>query len=130
MYKSYNYHDTYIHGGDLSSKSSIDEYIERVTRLQRIPSVVSDYPVEELDKHFEKNIHVNSDENRAHGPHKRARDVHKKVYFGEHEKAIEIERDEKREIYRGKTIDLKADGYIMQKHKNFEMCKFDTFKAN
>ncbi|KAL3628897.1 hypothetical protein CASFOL_027943 [Castilleja foliolosa] len=132
MQRSYNYRD--------GSKSSIDEYIERVTRMQQMPSVLSDYPEvtkrhEDHHHHPIKIISPNHDDRQHQAPetHKKARDyTHKKVYFTEHDDNIAIEigtRGKKHDAYVEKSIDLEADGYITQKHKNFESCKYDTFKA-
>ncbi|KAL8057262.1 hypothetical protein ABFX02_04G173000 [Erythranthe guttata] len=94
------------------SRFSTDEYLEKITRMHRIFNNNSPH-VEKNDDRKGKISRVNHENNRA------PEVVQKKVHFVEHEKT---------ENSKDKTIDAEADGFITQKHKKFELCKWDTFK--
>lgn len=132
MSRTYEYHDSNYYGGD--SRSSVDEYLERINRMQRTPSVIDDYSdaphahkfynnnspyAEKHDDHHVKISHVNHQH--------QAPEEHKKVHFSEHQRTVEIGRDGNREVYAEKTIDVEADGFIQQRHKNFDSSS--TFRA-
>ncbi|KAL8457959.1 hypothetical protein ACS0TY_034900 [Phlomoides rotata] len=118
------YQESNYYGGD--SMSSIDEYLERVNRLQRMPTVNDDYsdiPVhrspypEKHNDHNMKIFHANS--------YQPAPEVHKKVHFTE--KSVEIDRSGKHQVYDEKAIDVEADGFIQKRHRHFESSS--TFKV-
>ncbi|KAI3464138.1 hypothetical protein Pfo_020801, partial [Paulownia fortunei] len=131
MSRSYEYHSSSssYYGGD--SKSSTDEYLERINRMLRTPTVITDFP------HF-PNVHEvlnnNSTYVEEHEDHQKkisqlnhqTPEVHKKVHIVEHEKTTEVGRDGKRE---DKTIDVEADESIQKKHKNFGLYKWFTLKV-
>lgn len=132
MYRSYDYHN---------SRSSY-RASERLDWLQRMPSMIADTPYfpnmhevlnnrpvhieENYDHHKKKKSDKNkkSDKKNHQNP-----EGHKKVHFAENEKKIEVSRDGKHDDHENKSIDDKADGYIEQKHKGFELCKWDTFRV-
>ncbi|KAL8057263.1 hypothetical protein ABFX02_04G173100 [Erythranthe guttata] len=105
-----NYEFSSYHGGD--SRFSTDEYLQKINRMHRIFNNSSSH-AEKNDDRTGKTSRMNHEKNRA------PEVVHKKVHFVENEKT---------ENSKGKTIDAEADGFITQKHKKFELCKWDTFK--
>ncbi|KAL2243668.1 UNVERIFIED_CONTAM: hypothetical protein Sindi_0484800 [Sesamum indicum] len=134
MRRSFEYHHDNYYVED--SESSIDEYLDRVTRMQRTPTVICDYPdvqhahksrhnhppyAEKHEHHHVKNFRGSH----QHHPH----ELHKKVHFVEQESVTEVGRDRKCEVYQEKSIDVEAEGFIQQHHKNFELSKWDTFKV-
>lgn len=118
------YQESNYYGGD--SMSSIDEYIERVNRLQRMPTVDEDYanipvhksayPARHGDHHLQI-FHANN--------YQPAPEVHKKLHYSE--EIFEIDRNGKHEKHEEKTIDIEADGFIQQRHRDFESSS--TFKV-
>lgn len=55
---------------------------------------------------------------------------HKKVHFVEQKNFTQIvEPNDGKFIVCEESIDEEADGFIMQKHKKFELAKWDTFKG-
>ncbi|KAL8529961.1 hypothetical protein ACS0TY_007145 [Phlomoides rotata] len=135
MYRSYNYHSS-----SSSYYSASDEDLERLDRLQRMPSMIADTPyfpnvhevlnnhpvhVEENYNHHKKK---KSDKNNKSDKINRQSPGHKKVHFAENEKT-DVSRDGKRDAHEGKSIDAEADGFIQQKHRGFELCKWDTFRV-
>lgn len=110
----------------------MDDYLERITAMKRCPTMTPDYPnfpnVHEVMSHNtpcrEKPVyHVNH--HKHHVPQE-----HKKVHFFKHIEVTEI--DDCGKPHKGheyKSIDSEADGFIQQKHRNFELCKWDTFKV-
>lgn len=128
MQRSYESQESSSYGGE--SMASIDEYLERVTRMQRMPSMISaDYAeIPVAHKVFDKSPHpeffnVNHHQHQVPSP---SEVQHKKVHFVEHDTVVEVGRDGKREVREERTIDVEADGFIQQKHRNFNA---STFKA-
>lgn len=121
MQRNYDYHD---------SRSSINDYLERITRMQRMPTMISDFPqfpnVHEILDNNSKKMGKRDDQSgkisRVNHEKRQSPEVHKKVHF------VEVERDGKSRGGEDKTIDAEADGFIQKKHNNFELCKWDTFK--
>ncbi|PIN14875.1 hypothetical protein CDL12_12488 [Handroanthus impetiginosus] len=138
MRRSYEYHN---------SKSPIDEYLERLTQMQKTPTIIVDYPpfptvhetlnnnptpTNKHDDHPKIMSHVNHQKQQAPETHKKvhfaeqgkgdvqAPETHKKVHFAE---------QGKHDVHEGKSIDVEADGFIQQKHRTFELRKWDTFKV-
>ncbi|KAL3655405.1 hypothetical protein CASFOL_001191 [Castilleja foliolosa] len=107
------------------SITPMDEYLERITRMQRTPTLIVDYP------NF-PNVHEilnNSTHVEKHGDGQEKKTKHqKKVQIVEPEKKAEAVKDGKIEIFPGKTIDNRAAGFINWNHNNFALCKWDTFK--
>lgn len=124
MSRIYDYQESNYYGGD--SMSSIDEYIERTNRLQRLPTLNEDYsdiPVHRSaypEKH--NNHHINMFQANKY---QAAPEVHKKLHFSE--KSVEVDRNGKHQVYEEKTIDVEADGFIQKRHRNFELSS--TFKV-
>ncbi|KAH6803269.1 hypothetical protein C2S51_034715 [Perilla frutescens var. frutescens] len=125
MHTSYGYH---------SSSYSMDEYLERLDRIQRMPSMMGEYPSfpnvhEVLNKQptnsEENNHHQKKVTNKNHNQ-KNHQNPEKKVHFAEHDKK---RTEAGKHVVEDKSVDLEADGYIEQKHKGFELCKWDTFKV-
>ncbi|CAI9112750.1 OLC1v1013239C1 [Oldenlandia corymbosa var. corymbosa] len=132
MRRSFDYGRGPQYGWDTTSL----EYTEHITRMERMPSMIIDAPYnpsvpsrlhdkvifeeEWEDKHQQVNHYKHQSD-----------DSKKKVQFADHEeKTIEIIRDGKGEqVYVEQDINMRADGFIKQKHKNFEMQKWATFKA-
>ncbi|KAL2465391.1 Uncharacterized protein Adt_41242 [Abeliophyllum distichum] len=152
MFRRPEHQGTHQNGWDSPPPTS--EYIEYVT--QRKPIVFTDVPhstnvhdvydnkvvyTEKFDpyhhhenspvKHHEKYDPYNHHENSPakHHEQRYVPEGHKKVHFVEHTRSTEIDRDGKHEVYEEKTIDMEADGYIQQKHKNFDNCNRGAFKA-
>lgn len=76
------------------------------------------YPV----MHHEHLVPVPGKHHESHVP-----EVHKKVHFVE--KITEIDRDGKHEVIEETRIDMEADDYIQQKHKNFDKYKRGSSKV-
>uniref|UniRef100_A0A2P2NN11 Uncharacterized protein n=1 Tax=Rhizophora mucronata TaxID=61149 RepID=A0A2P2NN11_RHIMU len=51
----------------------------------------------------------------------------KKVHISEHENVIIEDRNGNYEVVK-ESVDVEADGFIMQKHQGFQLCKWKTFK--
>ncbi|KAL8097919.1 hypothetical protein AgCh_030874 [Apium graveolens] len=86
-------------------------YHDHLLRIERMPSVVTDLP-------RYPNIYMMLNNNNNATTHKgEAPQGHKKVHFIKKEKTKEA------------SIDAEADGFIRQKHKKFELTKWETFKA-
>ncbi|KAK4438547.1 hypothetical protein Salat_0189100 [Sesamum alatum] len=134
MRRSYDYHHGNYYVED--SESSIDEYLECVTRTQRTPAVVCDYP-EAPHAHKTRHNHPAYAEKHDHNHvkifhgnhHHQPPELHKKVHFVKQESSTDVGRDGKRHVYEEKSIDVEAEGFIQQHHKNFELSKWDTFKV-
>ncbi|GER27067.1 S-adenosyl-L-methionine-dependentmethyltransferases superfamily protein [Striga asiatica] len=105
-------------------RSPMDDYLERITRMQRTPTEITDYP------HF-PNVHEIFINNLTHADNQKSQNPKpsKKVHIVEQEKDTEAGKHEKVKVIQGKTIDFQADGFIKWNHKNFALCKWDTFKG-
>ncbi|KAL2253927.1 UNVERIFIED_CONTAM: hypothetical protein Sindi_0187400 [Sesamum indicum] len=113
--------NSYYKGG---SNSSIDEYLERITRMLRTPTVIPDYP------HF-PNVHkvlnnsspyVEKNNHNMYNQKHQAPEVQNKVHFVERETAIGVGG----EVI---NIDVEDDGFTQDKQNGFGLCKWDTFKV-
>lgn len=129
MSRMYEYHESPYYGGN--SMSSVDEYLDRINRMHRAPTMIDNFSSEAPRTHPP---HHNSSayaekhsDRRVKTFHQAPEVVRKKVHFTEHEKHVEVERHGEREAYEEKTIDMEADGFIQKRHKNFESC--NTFKG-
>ncbi|KAK4427086.1 hypothetical protein Salat_1477500 [Sesamum alatum] len=118
--------NNYYKGG---SNSAMDEYLERITRMLRTPTVIPDYPhfpnvhqvLDNSSPYVEKHNHTMY--NQKH----RAPEVQNKVHFVEHKTATGV--GGKHEVYEDITIDVETDGFTQDKQNGFGLCKWDTFKV-
>lgn len=64
-------------------------------------------------------------------PHEEKKNHHeKKVHFEEHEKKVVCDSDGNCRVNEEEeNIDAVAGGFIQDKHRAFELCKWKTFKA-
>ena len=115
MSRSYDYH---------SSSYSMDEYLERLNRIQRMPSMIGDCPNFPNVHEVLNNNPTNKDKNKYH--QKNQQSPEKKVHFAE--KDMQVAEAGKHGV-EDKSIDVEADGFIKKKHKGFALCKWDTFKV-
>ncbi|KAL0385138.1 UNVERIFIED_CONTAM: hypothetical protein Sradi_2908100 [Sesamum radiatum] len=113
--------NSYCKGG---SNSSIDEYLERITRMLRTPTVIPDYP------HF-PNVHkvlnnsspyVEKNNHNMYNQKHRAAEVQNKLHFVEHKTAIGVGGEDI-------NIDVEDGGFTQDKQNGFGLCKWDTFKV-
>lgn len=96
-----------------------NEYLDHIKRMERSPTMHPDLPLyPNVHSLFKNGSGSNGQEKKCTPPQSQ-----KKVHFAE---AAELTKNEKIET---KNIDMEADGYIKQKHMNFELHKWRTFKA-
>lgn len=107
----------------------MDEYLERLDRIQRMPSMMGEYPNfpnvhEILNKKPTNTEEINNRQKKVSNKnHHQSPEVQKKVRFVEHDKKkTEVGKHDVEE----KSIDAEADGFIQQRHKGFALCKWDT----
>ncbi|KAG6413341.1 hypothetical protein SASPL_126050 [Salvia splendens] len=115
MSRSYDYH---------SSSYSMDEYLERLNRIQRMPSMIGDCPNYPNVHEVLNKKPTNKDKNKYH--QKNQQSPEKKVHFAEIDMQV---ADAGKHGVEDKSIDVEADGFIKKKHKGFALCKWDTFKV-
>ncbi|KAL2515623.1 uncharacterized protein Fot_29594 [Forsythia ovata] len=126
MSRSYDHHSSHHNGG--TTRSSASDYLEYITRMQRMPTMIPDIP------HY-PNVHEVLNNNATYvekheNHHKNVSPgMHKSFHFVEHEENTEIDKNGKGEVHEEKSIDIEADGFIAAKHKSFDLCKWGTFKA-
>ncbi|KAL7204570.1 hypothetical protein ACSBR2_017612 [Camellia fascicularis] len=110
-----------------------NDYHSHVSRMERMPSVLTDVPhYPNVHRIFNNTTTVYEEEDgsghnqkKHHEPQVRA----KKVQFVEHEEVIgETDKNGNNVKVYKENVDVEADGFIKQKHKNFELCKWATFK--
>lgn len=111
------------------------DYHSHVSRMERMPSVLTDVPHypnihmifntrPKVAAYEEENGNGNQQQQRQQEPP--ATEAHKKVKFVE--QTVAIEKDgAKREVCK-KSVDEDVEGFIQQRRKNFELCKWATFK--
>ncbi|OIS96128.1 hypothetical protein A4A49_21726 [Nicotiana attenuata] len=97
--------------------TSSNEYLDHIKRMERSPTMHPDLPLyPNVHSLFKNGIVSNGQEKKCTTPQSQ-----KKVHFLEPK--AELTKNEE------KNIDMEADGYIKQKHINFELHKWRTFKA-
>lgn len=108
----------------------MDEYLERLDRIQRMPSMMGDYPSFPNVHEVLNDKPSNADENNYHQKKVTNKNHHqsseKNVHFAEPDKKM---NEVGKHVVDEKSVDVEADGFIKQKHKGFELCKWDTFKV-
>lgn len=113
-----------------------EEYHEHLSRIARLPSIhpnVPQYP----NVHTAFNNRVTRDEEiESHHHHQLHNHNHRSPHFVEKVEVIEFKeerlehnRDGDFEVFE-EAVDVKADGFIAQKHQGFGLCKWNTFKAH
>ncbi|KAH6815785.1 hypothetical protein C2S51_020605 [Perilla frutescens var. frutescens] len=122
MSRIYEYNESPYYGGN--SISSIDEYLDRINRMHRMPTMIEESPQPQTPP---RPHHNNSVHQEKHHQYHEAPQLHRKVHFTEHEKHVEIDRHHNHEVYEERTIDMEADGFIQKRHKSFDSCT--TFKG-
>lgn len=114
------------------------DYHSHVARMERMPSVLTDVP------HY-PNIHMmfntrpkvaayeeeNGNGNQQQQQRRRqqeppATEAPKKVKFVE--QTVKTEKDGAKSEVSKKSVDEEVEGFIQQRRKNFELCKWATFK--
>lgn len=94
--------------------SSIDEYLDRINRMHRTPTMIDNFS----EAHHNSSAYPEKhSDHRVNIFHQAPEVVHKKVHFTQH---VEVDRHGSNEVYEEKTIDMEADGFIQKRHKNFE----------
>lgn len=119
MHRSYEYHN---------SSYSMDEYLERLDRIQRMPSLIGEYPSFPNVHEVLNNKTTNKDEAKNHQK-KVAKENHHQKNHQNAEKKVHFSEQDKKPKEEEKSIDAEADGFIQKKHKGFALCKWDTFKV-
>ncbi|KAH7866793.1 hypothetical protein Vadar_025087 [Vaccinium darrowii] len=114
------------------------DYHSHLTRMERTPTVVTDVPHypnvhmlfnnrTKVVEYEDDNVNHNQQQQRRRQPEPPVAEAHKKVHFVE--ETIEIDDNgEKSEVHK-KSVDEEAEGFIQNRRKNFELCKWNTFKA-
>ncbi|MGI4329209.1 hypothetical protein ACR2WG_26790, partial [Klebsiella pneumoniae] len=100
------------------------DYHSHISRMARMPSVLTDVPQY-------PNVHriFNNKLSTTQGDDSAQVTTHNKVQFVE---TTEIDKSgaTTREVLYEKTVDDDADGFIQQRRKNFELCKWATYRPN
>ena len=136
MSRSYDYHQNFQYGWNSTSQ----EYIEHITRMERMPSMATDVPhFPSIYKAFNSQVTDNQviceEEHEDHlplvnHPKHQAPEARKKVHFVEQERrAADVDRNRKTEVHKEIDVDMAADGFINHNHKNFGLYKWATFKS-
>ncbi|XWS47645.1 hypothetical protein CRYUN_Cryun13aG0001900 [Craigia yunnanensis] len=128
MRRSYGYTPRQNSGWDTTSQ----DYHAHLSRMERMPTIIPGAPqypnVHKAFNNkytFEEEVEFQEEQNRKqHSPKSQ-----KKVQVVEHVETIQETRDENCEVYEETAVDVDADGYIQQKHKGFELCKWKTFRV-
>lgn len=128
--ENYANNQPYNHGWNTISPH---EYHAHPSSTERTPGVVTaDFPPHQnVRMTFNNKITYEDDEaphvmNRQRQNHHHAPQAHKKVHFVEQEKFLDQKNG--KFVVHEESIDAEADGFIMQKHKKFELAKWETFK--
>ncbi|KAF5743727.1 hypothetical protein HS088_TW08G00314 [Tripterygium wilfordii] len=119
------YENRHRHGWDTTS----DDYLAHISRIERMPSVITDVPqYPNVHKVFNNKLTYEEEPPRKeHSP----KDHKKKVQVIETiEEVSNPKGQDHEEIFMEETVNSGADGYIQQKHKGFELCKWKTFKLH
>ncbi|EOY20890.1 Uncharacterized protein TCM_012229 [Theobroma cacao] len=130
MRRSNGYTPRQNSGWDTTSQ----DYRAHLARMERQPTMIpgaSQYPT--VHKAF--NNKYSSEEEvvefkEEHHQKQRSPKSEKKVQIVEHVETIEETTDGNYEVHEETTVDVEAGGYIQQKHKAFELCKWKTFKVH
>ncbi|GFZ17374.1 Kynurenine 3-monooxygenase [Actinidia chinensis var. chinensis] len=115
------------HGWDTTSH----DYHSHISRVARMPSVLTDVPqYPNVHMIFNNKVATKPEDvaqQKHHDPPQAT--THKKVQFVE-TTGIDKSRTTTRETACEKTIDEEADGFIQQRRKNFELCKWATYRES
>ncbi|KAL5750607.1 hypothetical protein ACOSP7_025210 [Xanthoceras sorbifolium] len=124
MQRSYDYPPRKQYGWDTTSH----DYHSHIAEIERMPSVLNEVPhYPNVHKVF-KNKYTYGEENETQQeqPQKNTSPKsRKKVQMSEHVEIVESKSE-----VQDKNVDVQADGFIKQKHKGFELCKWKTFRLH
>ena len=110
-------------GSDYFNRPTSNDYHSHISRMARMPSVLTDVPqYPNVHRMFNNKLSTTQDD-----PAQMT--THNKVQFVE---TTETDRSgaTTREVMYEKTVDDDADGFIQQRRKNFELCKWATYRPN
>ncbi|XAR67973.1 hypothetical protein NMG60_11002937 [Bertholletia excelsa] len=116
---SENYYSGRRPGWDTTS----DDYHSHLTRMVRMPSVIPDMP---RYPNFHARFNKSSEETESvyePKPPETQNPGRKKVQFSSGEGGVNGSRETQ------EGVDSEASGYLQQRRKNFELCKWSTFKV-
>ncbi|XP_048136430.1 uncharacterized protein LOC125315454 isoform X1 [Rhodamnia argentea] len=132
MYRSGERHSLQQNGWDTTSQ----DYHEHLSRVAKMPSIhpnVPQYP--NVHSAFHNKV-ASEEENESHHNHHQHNHNRRSPQFQEKVEVMEF-KEERFEHNRGKdtdvfeeVVDVKADDFIQQKHRRFELCKWNTFAAH
>lgn len=100
-------------------------YHDHVLRIERMPSVITDLP-RYPNIYMMLNNHNNATAHKDEEPRLITNTSHHKNQAPQGDKKVHFVKQEKTN---GGSIDAQADGFIRQKHKKFELSKWETFNA-
>lgn len=128
MLRSYNSNQNqYQYSWD---KTTPYEYHEHMSIIESSPGVLPDVSrYVNAQMLFNKKVAYEEERGRPVHPYEKiqACAAHKKVHFVENEKITDVDKNMKHEVHEERSVDAEADGFIKQKHKNFELAKWATF---
>lgn len=130
MSRRHDYHSNPQYGWNPTSP----EYVEHITRMQRMPTVITDVPhFPDVHSALQNKVIYEEEQDDHHQQVKHHKhqnpEAKKTVHFAEQEKTTKGVKDGKDEVCVEKDINMAADGFIKQKHTNFELHKWATFKV-
>ncbi|KAA8540763.1 hypothetical protein F0562_024318 [Nyssa sinensis] len=115
---SYDYITRQHHGRETDSHN----YHTHVSTVETMPSMVTDAPpYPGVHMIFNHNVGYEDEGHESRRKH-HAPAAHKKVHIVEYEQTTEYDRNGNCKVVE-ESIDMEADGFIKQKHKNFERNK-------
>lgn len=128
MLRSSNYNEKqnqYQYGWDTNTPY---EYHEHISIIESSPGVLPDVSrYVNTQMLFNKKVAYEEERRPVHQYEKiQAPAAHKRVHFVENDKITEVDKKKKREVREERSVDTEADGFIKQKHKNFELAKWAT----
>ncbi|OIT04842.1 hypothetical protein A4A49_06395 [Nicotiana attenuata] len=105
--------------------TSDDEFLNHIKRMEKAPTMHPDIPLyPNVYSVFKNKASFEKHESSLNRQKNLATESQKKVQFAESKGTAEFNKNEV------KNIDTLADGYINQKHRNFELHKWRTFKVS
>ncbi|KAM7280823.1 hypothetical protein ACFE04_007957 [Oxalis oulophora] len=109
-----------------------NDYHSHLTRIEKMPSVIADAP--KYPNVYKAFNNGSAHQQEAPNHHNHIGDHHqtpiqKKVHISEKVETISCDMNGNCQVIE-ESVDMDADGFIEQKHKGFELCKWNTFKKH